>query len=79
MHALGGDQQSGGVLELPVRRERHPEGVEIVGNIRAAHDPAHVPKGFRASGSFSCFCPAISTLIPDVALQQRHGWLVLTH
>jgi hypothetical protein len=55
VHALGGDQKAGAVLELPIRGERHPEGIEIVGNVRVAHVPAHSPKNLRAEKSFSNF------------------------
>jgi hypothetical protein len=55
VHALGRDQKPGTVLELPIRRERHPECVEIVGNVRVAHVPAHSSKGWRAEKSFSYF------------------------
>ena len=37
VHALGADEQARRLLVLPVRRERHPEGFEIVGRELCAH------------------------------------------
>src|SRR5262249_42392087 len=39
IHALGGGEQPRRFLELPVRRERHPEGLEVegVGNLVNRH------------------------------------------
>ena len=39
IHALGADQHARGLLELPVCRERHPEGFEVIGRqLSARHD-----------------------------------------
>ena len=55
IHALRGDQHARRLLELPVGRERHPEGFEIVGrDLSARHDfsppaPSPMPPSKMAS------------------------------
>ena len=78
-HTIGRDQQPGRALELPVRRERHPIGAEIVrrrriGRDRGVHGPTTFQPDCKGEGALRHPVPPRENRPASRSIRGRPNW-----